>query len=291
MLADDLSKLLFDSSLVVRITDHRHFYFPRIDFDDLLKFSRSEPFTIEGFPHEYIGMPLGVFDVNLQSRADLPALKIITRNIQLQLVNSYRQYLIRRNGYDISPKVGDVVYDCGACIGEISLLFASLVAPTGEVHLFDPMPLHTRFCELQATMNPSLAPMLHINTCAVGGSTHDARRSHAISDKITPGARVNTEEFACTTLDDYAASKGGRVDFIKMDIEGAEMEALEGAARVINEFKPRLAISGYHKPQDLWEIPNRLKELNPSYQLTFGHHTPIVWESVFYAADSAPVRD
>lgn len=285
ILADDLSRLLFDQSLVVRMTDHRRFYFPRIDFDDLLDFAEERPFMAEGFPHHYIGMPLGIFDVRLRDRIDQVALKIITRRIQLQLVNSYRQYLVRRNGFDISPKAGDVVYDCGACIGEISLLFAGMVAPTGAVHLFDPMRLHTRFCELQASMNPTLAHMLHINTCAVGGSTHDARGNHAESDTITPGAQVNTDAFACTTLDDYAAKKGGRVDFIKMDIEGAEMEALGGASSIIREFKPRLAISGYHKPQDLWEIPNKLKELNAGYQITFGHHTPILWESVFYAAD------
>jgi hypothetical protein len=134
-------------------------------------------------------------------------------------------------------------------------------------------------------MNPALASMLHINTCAVGGSTHDSHSGQADSDKITPGVRINTDEFACTTLDDYAAKTGGRVDFIKMDIEGSELEALNGASNVIREFKPRLAISGYHRPQDLWEIPNKLKELNPSYEITFGHHTPIIWESVFYAVD------
>ncbi len=70
-----------------------------------------------------------------------------------------------------------------------------------------------------------------------------------------------------------------------MDIEGAEMGALAGAAGVIAEFKPRMAISGYHKPEDLWEIPARIKALNPAYELTFGHHTPTGWESVFYALD------
>ena len=73
---------------------------------------------------------------------------------------------------------------------------------------------------------------------------------------------VSTDDFPCTTLDDYAAQRGGRVDFIKMDIEGAELEALEGARRMI-----------------------MLKELNPDYVLTFGHHTPIFWESVFYAVN------
>lgn len=283
ILADDLSRMLFDASLLVRIAGHRHFYFPRIDFDDLLDFSEIEPFTVDGFPRHYIGMPLSVFDVRFRAQADAPELKVITRRIQLQLINSYRQYLIRRNRFDISPRSGEVVYDCGACIGEISLLFAGMVAPAGEVHLFDPIPLHTRFCELQASMNPDIARLLHINTCAVGGSTHDARAVQAASNKITPGARIDTDVFACTTIDDYAAKKGGRIDFIKMDIEGAELDALQGASNVIKEFKPRLAISGYHKPQDLWEIPHKLRELNPNYEISFGHHTPIVWESVFYA--------
>ena len=64
-----------------------------------------------------------------------------------------------------------------------------------------------------------------------------------------------------------------------MDIVGAEMEALIGAAGVIGEFKPRLAISGYHKPRDLWEIPN------PDHEIALGHHTTVFGESVFYAFD------
>jgi FkbM family methyltransferase len=282
MLADDLSRLLFDSALVLRTTNHRRFFFPRIDFDDLLDVMSEQPFAEAGFPHDYLGVPLRVFEVRQRDRTNVPALRIITRAIQLHLVNSYRQYLVRRLGKDISPRPGDVVYDCGACIGEISLLFANMVAPSGQVHLFDPIPLHTRFCSLQGSMNPHLASVLHMNTCAIGNSTHAATAARSDSDKIVPGA-VSTDDFACTTIDDYAAKTGGRVDFIKMDIEGAEMDALTGAANVIGEFKPRLAISGYHKPQDLWEIPTRIKELNPGYELTFGHHTPIGWESVFYA--------
>lgn len=286
LLSDELSRLMFDQALVLRLTNHRRFYFPRVDFDDLLEISAERPFTEQGFPHDYIGMPLGVFDVRIHGRDDQPALKVITRAIQLRLVNSYRQYLIRRNGEDISPRPGDVVLDCGACIGEISMLFAGLAAPAGEVHLFDPMPLHVRFCQLQAALNPAYAPMLHVNTLAVGDRTHAARAGQPATDsgRISPGA-VSTEDFACTTIDDYAATRLRRLDFIKMDIEGAEMAALAGAANAIREFQPRLAISGYHKPEDLWEIPARILELNPGYRLAFGHHTPIGWESVFYAVD------
>lgn len=288
LLADDLSRLMFDQALVLRLTNHRRFYFPRIDFDDLLDIDTGRAFVEPGFPHDYIGMPLGVFDVRIRGRDSQPPLQVITRAIQLRLVNSYRQYLIRRDGRDISPRSGDVVLDCGACIGEISLLFAGLTAPAGEVHLFDPMPLHVRFCQLQASLNPAYAPLLHINMLAVGNHTHAARHDPTVVDsgRIVPGA-VSTDDFACTTIDDYVASRLRQLDFIKMDIEGAEMAALAGAANTIREFRPRLAISGYHKPEDLWEIPQRILELNPGYRLAFGHHTPIGWESVFYAVDPA----
>lgn len=282
MLGDDLSRLMFDSALVVRMTGHRKFYFPRIDFDDLIGIGPSQPFSEPGFPHDYLGVPLRVFDATILGRPSNPPLKVITREIQLRLVNSYRQYLIRREGFDISPRDGDVVLDCGACIGEVSLLFAGLVGTTGSVHLFDPMQLHARFCQLQADWNPAYAGVVHVNALAVGDSTHDATVPQVANDRISPAA-ISTDDFACTTIDDYARSGLQRIDFIKMDIEGAEMAALAGAADAIREFKPRLAISGYHKPQDLWEIPQRIRDLNPGYRLAFGHHTPIKWESVFYA--------
>src|SRR5690606_20213474 len=108
-----------------------------------------------------------------------------------------------------------------------------------------------------------------------GDETNEVRgiRSSADDSRISPGA-ISTEDFACTTIDDYARSMR-RLDFIKMDIEGAEMAALAGASNAIREFRPRLAISGYHKPEDLWEIPGRMRQLNPGYRLAFGHHTPV----------------
>lgn len=105
--------------------------------------------------------------------------------------------------------------------------------------------------------------------------------------RIDPGHRVDEDSFDCTSLDDYAAQHLQRVDFIKMDVEGAEMDAIEGARNIIRTCKPRLAISGYNKPADLWEIPQKLKSFNPGYELTFGHHSPVQWESVFYAVNRA----
>ena len=63
-----------------------------------------------------------------------------------------------------------------------------------------------------------------------------------------------------------------RVDYIKLDIEGAELEMLHGAAKTIAHFKPKMAISAYHKPEDLWTLATYIKSLRPDYKFEFRHY-------------------
>lgn len=287
MLADGISRLLFDSSLVLRATNHRQYYFPRIDFEDVIETHDVQPFKSMDLPRDYLGLPLELHDLALHMPgASTVKVRAVLAKGTAAALNSYRQYLVTREGTCFAPRAGEIVLDCGACIGDVSTLFAAMVGGTGEVHAFDPLPLHNRYCQLQAELNPDLAHVLHFNALAVSGRSSKSTRKADDNGQITPGLRVDEDSFDCTSLDDYAADHLRRVDFIKMDIEGAEMAALEGASRVIREFKPRLAISGYHKPEDLWEIPRKIKELNPNYKLYFGHHSPVQWESVFYAVDA-----
>ena len=73
-------------------------------------------------------------------------------------------------------------------------------------------------------------------------------------------------------LDDMADElKLGRVDFIKMDIEGAERHALAGARRLLAVHKPRLAICIYHAPDDPQVVPRLVREANGTYE-TFSRH-------------------
>jgi hypothetical protein len=85
------------------------------------------------------------------------------------------------------------------------------------------------------------------------------------------------------SLDEYLKNEKEPVTFIKMDLEGAELNALKGAEQTIKEQKPKLAISIYHKPEDIWEIPNLLLELVPDYKFYIRHYTLIGAETVLYA--------
>ena len=76
---------------------------------------------------------------------------------------------------------------------------------------------------------------------------------------------------------------GEKVTFIKMDIEGAEPQALRGASGLIRAQKPKLAICIYHDFRHLWEIPLYIREQVPEYKLYLRHHTNLEYETVCYA--------
>lgn len=70
--------------------------------------------------------------------------------------------------------------------------------------------------------------------------------------------------------------------FLKADIEGAELSMLKGARQVISEYKPKIAMSVYHSPQDLFELPLYIKELNSEYSFAFRQHSYNMDEGVLY---------
>jgi FkbM family methyltransferase len=76
---------------------------------------------------------------------------------------------------------------------------------------------------------------------------------------------------------------GDRVTLIKMNIEGAEQDALAGAGRAIQRWAPKLAISVYHRPSDLWQIPRIVRELRSDYDLYLRQHDGGIIETVLYA--------
>lgn len=73
------------------------------------------------------------------------------------------------------------------------------------------------------------------------------------------------------------------VTMIKMDIEGSELHALEGAKMTIKKHRPKLYICAYHRNEDLFSIPLKVLEIEPSYKVYF-RHSPYIpaWESNFY---------
>jgi FkbM family methyltransferase len=131
---------------------------------------------------------------------------------------------------------GSVVVDAGANIGIYSQFLSKCVGPDGKVHSFEPSPDNFRRLR-SATSGFS---NVHANQLAVSDKTGESVLY--ISDKLnvdhraypTEGETRRTLSIKSIRLDDYF-KPGERVDFIKMDIQGFELQALRGAERVLTE--------------------------------------------------------
>ncbi len=76
--------------------------------------------------------------------------------------------------------------------------------------------------------------------------------------------------------------QGEKATYIKMDVEGAEMEALKGAANTIRKWRPRLAVCIYHKPEDIIALPSYILSLVPDYKMYIRHYSTNTAETVLY---------
>lgn len=104
----------------------------------------------------------------------------------------------------------------------------------------------------------------------------------ASSDGLSRISENGSHMVEVVRLDDIIPC-GEKVTFIKMDIEGAEYDALIGAKRIIKEQRPKLAISVYHKPKDIVEISRLILSYNKNYKLYLRHYSLSSFETVLYA--------
>jgi FkbM family methyltransferase len=278
LLADEVSRIMFDEAVVLRMVSCHRYFVMRNAFEDLAIVEEEKPFSSEGLPEKYQGLPIKEFRLGVSGRD----IRVVAADEFPSMLNKWQQYFVKRDGLDFRPRTGDTVLDCGACVGDVSTVFAAMVGQSGRVFGFDPVPLHIRFCELQRAMNPALSNTLRFIQKAVGNDNRAASNSKDRLE-ISPG-EFDISNFGMTTIDSFVSEAGvDRVDFVKMDIEGAERDALVGAATTIKTLRPKLAISTYHRPDDFWMIPLQIRDMGLDYKFAFGHHSPKNWESVIYA--------
>lgn len=86
-----------------------------------------------------------------------------------------------------------------------------------------------------------------------------------------------------TSLDKFFADLSGQPTLIKLDIEGAEKEALLGAEHTIKSVRPKLAICAYHKPEDIYTLPQLLTGYDAGYQFALRHYSDNLLDTVLYA--------
>lgn len=131
-----------------------------------------------------------------------------------------------------------------------------------------------------AVGDKELETKFYIDTHSSGGSFCADFSNRKI---IPEDVRWKETTVNITTLDKYCKKHDIHPDFIKMDIEGAELSALKGGIETIKKYRPQLAISIYHSDDDFIMIPQYLSKNLIDYKFALGHYTPRITETVFYA--------
>jgi FkbM family methyltransferase len=185
-----------------------------------------------------------------------------------------------RHPGSVEVRKGDVFLDCGACCGE-TVVWA-VRSGAGQVYAFEPNQEAMEYLVIHAeTYGQGRV------TAVPAGVGAAPRRSSLVMEAGNIGGTRLVEaaegSVAVIALDDWCRENSVKPDFIKMDVEGAEVEALKGARRVISSMKPRLAICLYHRLSDMWEIPALLKEMVPEYRFWCRKSAPMV-EFALYAS-------
>ncbi len=229
--------------------------------------------------------PFGIFDW-LTDDYDLAELGIPlrVRTVAAGVVQNFLLDQYRCEGVvEIAVRPGDVVVDGGAFAGDTSLYFAHLAGPGGRVHAFEFEPANLALLDQNLGLNPALAARIDIRRAALW----DEHGELVSFTSFGPGTAITVdgEGSARTETIDSLVERGeiARVDFVKLDIEGSELQALRGAEATLRRFRPRLAIAAYHRPADLSVLPAFLAGLDVGYRFRLGHGTMHHEETVLFA--------
>ena len=178
-------------------------------------------------------------------------------------------------------QAGDVVLDCGANVGVYTRV--ALNAGARLVVAIEPAPENIE-CLRRNFSSEIAAGKLAVYEKGVWDKDDvmalniDPHNSAADSFIIQREGGHEGSKALLTTIDKLAAElKLDRVDYIKMDIEGAEQRALIGARATLEKFHPRLSLSAYHNPADPEKIPLLVRQAWPGYRMECGPCAEANW--------------
>jgi FkbM family methyltransferase len=156
---------------------------------------------------------------------------------------------------------GSVVVDIGAHVGYYSLLSARLLGGRGRVAAFEPDPRNAAFLRRHVAVNRSTRKLVKVEQAAVGAANGTARFSAGTGSGTGHIAAEGEFQVRLVKLDDYLAAERLAPTHLKIDVEGAECDVLQGALETLRKYKPTLFLST-HGPAPHAACRRLLTELN-----------------------------
>jgi FkbM family methyltransferase len=169
----------------------------------------------------------------------------------------------------------EVFVDAGGYDGDTTEEFISRYPNYKKVYLFEPSQKNLSAARQRLSGRRDI-DFRSVGLSDVSGTLYfnsDAGSASAVTNGVG-------ESISVVALDEVLRDEA--ISFIKMDLEGWEMNALRGAEQTIKNNKPKLAIAVYHAAKDFREIPQYLLKLNPSYKVYLRHYTQGWSETVMF---------
>jgi len=180
---------------------------------------------------------------------------------------------------------GEVFVDGGAFDGQTALTFRDHCPDYQAMHIFEPAPVQ------KVITREKLSTLSRVEFIQKG--LFDCQTRLRFDSGAGSASRISDaggSEIEVTTLDEAVREP---VSFVKLDVEGAECRALQGARRHILQDHPKLAVCVYHQQSDFWRVPMIILNLRNDYAVYLRHYTEGVLETVMFfvpAPDSANQR-
>jgi FkbM family methyltransferase len=172
--------------------------------------------------------------------------------------------------------------NCGAYNGDTIKRLNKIMGKVEAIICFEPDPENFQMLtQYLLSRKNEIAELVISFPCGV--FSHETQLRFSIGNRINSAISHSGDSvIQCVALDHVIPRFNPT--FISMDVEGSELEALKGAEMLIKENKPDLAISVYHSPSHIWEIPLHIKSLYSGYRFYLRNYTSFPSETILYAA-------
>ena len=175
---------------------------------------------------------------------------------------------------EIIPKIKNISFiDGGGYVGDTASEVIANYPDFKKIYLIEPIAENLRIAKRDLAEYENIEFL----NCGVSNKKETLHFNEEKSFSSIYGK--GTQSVEVDTIDNLIKE---RIDFIKLDIEGAEQDAIDGAKETILKYKPILAICIYHKAEDWYKIPQKVLEIEPSYTLYLRHYMEGIFETVLY---------
>ncbi len=175
---------------------------------------------------------------------------------------------------ELIPEIKNISFvDGGGYVGDTCTEVIKNYPDFKKIYLIEPIAENIRIAKRE------LDHFENIEFLACGISNKKATLHFNEDKSFSSIYGKGTQSIEVDTIDNIVKEK---VDFIKLDIEGAEQDAIDGAINTIQKYKPVLAICIYHKAEDWYKIPQKVLAMESEYRVYIRHYMEGIFETVMY---------